>query len=233
MSATMGWVWFVLAGSLAGSVPFGLLAGLTKGVDLRKVGSRNIGASNAGRVLGRPWFFIVLALDALKGFLPVLLVGLWLDRSGVFAAEDRMIWDQLARLAVAMAAILGHLFPVFLGFRGGRGVATSLGAVLAIWPYYTISGLLAFGVWGAVKKATGYISIASIVACGSFPALVILVGAVAGESLVSLTPLIIFAGIVAGLVVIRHWPNIQRLRAGQELSPDHVADTAGGPAEHE
>ena len=219
---------FVVAGYLAGSIPFGLLAGLIKGVDLRKVGSCNIGASNAGRVLGKRWFFIILTLDALKGFVPVLWAGLWMKRGGAFSAADQVIQQQCAWLAVALAAILGHLFPVFLGFRGGRGVATSLGVVLAIWPYYTISGLLAFAVWGAVKKGSGYISVASIAACGAFPVLVVVVGLAAGGGLASLMPFVVFAVIVAALVVIRHWPNIRRLRAGQELSPDRTPDSGEG-----
>ncbi|MBN1344277.1 MAG: glycerol-3-phosphate acyltransferase [Phycisphaerae bacterium] len=214
---------FALAGYLAGSIPFALLAGLAKGVDLRRVGSQNIGASNAGRVLGSPWFFVVLFLDALKGFVPVLLVVLWLGQTGAFASDGDSFWQQCAMLVVAMAAILGHLFPIYLGFRGGRGVATSLGVVLAIWPYYTIPGLLAFALWGIVKKVSGYISVASIAACGGFPVLVVLVGSLAGWPLRSLTPLIGFAILIAALVVVRHWPNIQRLRAGQELSPDRAS----------
>ncbi len=215
---------FVLAGYVAGSIPFGLLAGLMKGVDLRRIGSRNIGASNAGRVLGKPWFVLVLILDAVKGFLPVLLAGLWIQRTGAQGT-----WEQCAWLAVGLAAILGHLFPVFLGFRGGRGVATSLGVVLAIWPYYTIAGLAAFVLWGVVKKASGYISVASITACGAFPALVIAVAWASGGSIGALWPLIGFAIVIAALVVVRHWPNIQRLRAGQELAPDQVGEVGAKP----
>lgn len=227
MSQTTTWVLFLLGGYLAGAIPFGLLAGLIKGVDIRTVGSRNIGASNAGRALGKRWFVIILVLDALKGFAPVLCAGLWLQERGAFVQGSNVFWQQCAWLAVALAAILGHLFPIYLGFRGGRGVATSLGVVLAIWPYYTISGLLAFAMWGVVKKASGYISVASIVACASFPVLVVLVALAAGRPLADLVPLIVFAVVVAGLVVIRHWPNIQRLRQGRELQPDRLTDTGG------
>lgn len=217
MSLTSVCVLFVLIAYLAGSIPFGLIAGLIKGVDIRNVGSRNIGASNAGRVLGKPWFFIVLVLDALKGFVPVLLAGRWLAPG---AEVDP--WRQVAWLAVALAAILGHLLPIFLGFRGGRGVATALGVVLAIWPYYTLPGLLAFVLWWIVKWASGYISVASIAAVVAFPLLMVGTALAARWSLRSLVPLVIFAVAIAALVVIRHWPNIQRLRAGQELAPDHV-----------
>jgi acyl phosphate:glycerol-3-phosphate acyltransferase len=227
MNETTIWALFVLGGYLSGAIPFGLIAGLIKGVDLREVGSRNIGASNAGRALGKHWFVIILVFDALKGFVPVLWAGLWLQRTGALTAGDDLVWQRCAWLAVALAAILGHLFPVYLGFRGGRGVATSLGVVLAIWPYYTIPGLLAFAVWGIVKKASGYISVASIVACGGFPLLVVLVALAAGWPLKPLAPLVAFALVVAALVVIRHWPNIQRLRAGEEHAPDHL-DAAEG-----
>ncbi len=225
MSETTVLALYVAGAYLAGAIPFGFLAGRLKGVDLRKVGSENIGASNAGRVLGRHWFFIVLILDALKGFLPVLLAGQWLADSTVFAGEDQLLRLQVAWLGVALAAILGHLFPIYLGFRGGRGVATSLGVVLAIWPYYTIPGLLAFATWGVVKKVSGYISVASIVACCAFPIWVVVTAVVAGWPVADLVPLIAFGVLVGLLVIIRHWPNIQRLRAGAELSPDRAERT--------
>lgn len=222
MSDAATWGAFAVAAYLSGSIPFGLIAGRVKGVDLREVGSKNIGASNAGRVLGKQWFVIILVLDALKGFVPVLLTGLWLQRTGAFVAADDLIWQRCAWLAVALAAILGHLFSVFLGFRGGRGVATSLGVVLAIWPYYTIPGALAFVVWGVVKKASGYISVASMTAAIAFPVLMVSVSLLAGWRLRPLGPPLGFAVVVALLIVVRHWPNIRRLRAGQELSPDQA-----------
>lgn len=222
MTPTTVWLLYVLAGYLAGSIPFALLVGLAKGVDLRTVGSKNIGASNAGRVLGKPYFVIVLVLDALKGFVPVLLAGMWLQRTNAFLADGSVLWQHLAWLAVALAAILGHLLPIYLGFKGGRGVATSLGVVLAIWPYYTIAGVLAFILWAVVKRISGYISVASIVACVGFPVLVVIVAVVAGWSLRDMVALIAFAALIGLLVVVRHWPNIQRLRSGQEFAPDSV-----------
>ncbi len=230
MSPTTVWLLYVLAGYLAGSIPFALLVGKAKGVDLRTVGSKNIGASNAGRVLGKPYFVIVLLLDALKGFIPVLLVGMWLRRSGAFLNDESLLWQQLAWLAVALAAIVGHLLPIYLGFKGGRGVATSLGVVLAVWPYYTIAGALAFVVWAVVKRLSGYISVASIVACVGFPVLVVLVALAAGWPLRDMVVLIAFACLVALLVVVRHLPNIRRLLTGQEFAPDHVPSDGLPPA---
>lgn len=220
MSDTVIWIALVLLGYLLGAIPFAFLAGLYKGIDLRKVGSKNIGASNAGRVLGRRWFFIVLALDALKGFLPVLITGIWLTSAEAFGGAAHASRQQCAWLVVALAAILGHLFPIYLGFRGGRGVATSLGVVLAIWPYYSIPGLLALVLWIVILKVTGYISVASIGACAAFPILLVLAAFVADWPLSSLTPLIGFAVAIALLVILRHGPNIRRLLAGQELRPD-------------
>jgi acyl phosphate:glycerol-3-phosphate acyltransferase len=212
----------VLVGAayLAGSIPFGLLAGLLKGVDIRKAGSQNIGASNAGRILGKPWFFLILFLDAIKGLIPVLAAGFWLRHAADPVLQASQTWQQIAWLSVALAAILGHLFPIYLGFKGGRGVATALGVVLAIWPYYTIPGLLAFVLWWIIKWASGYISVASIAACLAFPFLVIGVARMAGWPLGSLLPLVVFAVAIAVIVVLRHWPNIQRLLAGSELAPD-------------
>jgi glycerol-3-phosphate acyltransferase PlsY len=229
MTETSIWALYVLAAYLSGSIPFALLVGLLKGVDLREVGSRNIGASNAGRVLGKPYFVIVLVLDALKGFVPVLLVGMWIHRTGASGGAAHPAWQHLVQLSVALAAIMGHLLPIYLKFRGGRGVATSLGVVLAIWPYYTVSGILAFVLWGAVKKATGYISVASIAACAAFPVLLVAVVWLDGESLRAVLPLIGFALLVPILVVIRHIPNIRRLLAGEELRPDHSPERGGEP----
>ena len=109
----------VIGAYLLGAIPFGLLIGRARGVDVRTQGSRNIGATNVGRVLGRKWGYLCLALDILKGFVPTLSAALLLrgDR-----ADPR---QQLLVLLVAVAAVLGHVFPVYLGFRGGKGVATS------------------------------------------------------------------------------------------------------------
>ena len=121
---------------LLGSVPFGLIVGKSRGVDPRSSGSGNIGATNVGRLLGRKFFALVFTLDLLKGLLPMLAAAYVLRE----VEPDRrtyVLW-----LLVGVAAIAGHMFSVFLGFKGGKGVATSTGVLLGLWPYYTIPGLI-------------------------------------------------------------------------------------------
>ena len=123
----------ILLAYLLGSVPFGLLIGLTHGVDIRNRGSGNIGATNLGRILGRKWGYLGFVLDVGKGLVPAWYAGSYLCRSyGLGARSELTPAAQLVWLAVAAAAILGHMFPVYLRFRGGKGVATSLGVVLGM-----------------------------------------------------------------------------------------------------
>src|ERR1700733_14256825 len=126
---------------LVGSIPFGLIVGVANGIDPRKAGSGNIGATNVGRLLGKKFFAIVFVLDLLKGFLPMLAAAFVLRGE----VPDRRIY--LLWLAVGFAAILGHMFSVFLGFKGGKGVATSTGVLLGLWPFYTWPGLVTIAVF--------------------------------------------------------------------------------------
>lgn len=142
-------LWALVAlGYLSGSVPFGvLLTASLAGVDVRQQGSGNIGATNVARVAGKKLGALVLALDALKGALPVLL-GVWL--------APEMEW---VHVAIGSAAFLGHVFPVWLRFKGGKGVATALGVMLVVLP---ISALIGFGTWLAVMAATRLSSVGSL-----------------------------------------------------------------------
>jgi len=186
----------VLIGFFLGGLPSGLWIGRARGVDLRTVGSRNIGATNAYRVLGARWGISVFLLDAAKGFLaasaPVLL-------GAGFAAS----------LASGVAAILGHVFSPWLGFRGGRGVATSLGVFLSITPVPT---LLAFAVWAALVLLSRRVSVGSLGAALLYPALVFLL--LRDDPHRALLTCITAA--VSLLVILRHRANIQRLLAGTE-----------------
>jgi glycerol-3-phosphate acyltransferase PlsY len=194
-----------------GSIPFGFLFGKLKGVDLRLHGSKNIGATNAGRVLGKKYFFLVLLLDAAKGFLPTALAGKILLQSEITH------WTFILWLLVAFCAIAGHNWPCWLKFKGGKGVATSLGVVLALYPYYTWPGLIAFGVWILVYKFSGFVSLGSIVAATvfllSYLAMVLLIP---DWTVRQQWPLILFATVMIGVLILRHSGNIQRLRAGTE-----------------
>jgi acyl phosphate:glycerol-3-phosphate acyltransferase len=195
-----------------GSIPFGFLLGRFKGIDLRRQGSNNIGATNAGRVLGKKYFFLVLLLDAAKGFIPTLIAGQILFRDKASHSWLNLLW-----LLVAFFAIAGHNWPCWLRFKGGKGVATSLGVVLAIYPYYTYPGLIAFGVWIVLVKLTGYVSLGSIAAAASFLlGYFFLLITQTSWTLTEQWPLLIFASFMVSVLILRHGTNIRRLRTGTE-----------------
>jgi glycerol-3-phosphate acyltransferase PlsY len=207
----------VPAAYLLGSVPFGLIVGKAKGVDPRKAGSGNIGATNVGRLLGKKYFALVFVLDLLKGLIPMLAAALVLR-------NHYLLW-----LAVGFAAIVGHMFSLFLGFKGGKGVATSTGVLLGLWPYYTIPGLIGALIWIISFKTWRYVSLASILGAGLFPVAYVCLGLARGWDVFgSQLPLLIFAVVVAALIVYKHRSNIARLRAGTELRAG--AGSAGSAA---
>ena len=202
---------------LLGSIPFGLIVGKSKGVDPRKAGSGNIGATNVGRLLGKKFFALVFTLDLLKGLLPMLAAAIVLR----YENPDRQTY--LLWLAVGAAAILGHMFSVFLGFKGGKGVATSTGVLLGLWPYYTIPGLVGAAVWLAAFKVWRYVSLASILGSVAFPVAYVCIGlALRWDILGKQLPLLVFAVVMAALITYKHRSNIARLRAGTELRAGHA-----------
>ena len=217
---------------VAGSVPFGLMVGKMKGVDPRTAGSGNIGATNVGRLLGKRFFFVVFLLDLLKGLLPMLAAGAALRAGGRPAHDARtyLLW-----LLVGFAAIVGHMFSVFLGFKGGKGVATSSGVILGLFPYFTVPGVVALAVWGVVFKVSRYVSLASIVAALVFPVAYVGIGLSLGWPVFGEQwPLLAFAVLVAAMIVYKHRSNIARLRAGTESRfesrPKSPAPPDGQPA---
>ena len=206
----------VAAAYLLGSIPFGLLIAKAHGKDLRSIGSGNIGATNVARALGRKWAYFCFALDVLKGLVPMLAVLLLLQPLSASSQAETVILLWLW-LAVGCAAILGHIFPVYLKFKGGKGVATSFGVALGVWPYYTISAAAAGIVWVVTVLIWRYVSLASIAAAITFPvvlfASVILIPA---WNLTTLWPLLIVATLIPLMVIIRHRENIKRLLTGTE-----------------
>src|SRR5262245_15787887 len=128
----------ILSSALSGSIPFGLLIARARGIDIRKHGSGNIGATNVWRVLGPGPGLLCLALDIAKGLIPTLAAGFALHLIPARALEPRDAW---AWLGVVAAAILGHIFTPFASFKGGKGVATGLGALLGVWPFLTLPAL--------------------------------------------------------------------------------------------
>ena len=201
---------FLLGAYLLGSVPFGLLIAAGHGIDLRKVGSGNIGATNLSRALGNRWAYVCFVLDLAKGLLPMLAAVAWL---GDFAGTVGL----MARLAVGCAAVIGHIFPVYLRFKGGKGVATSFGVAIGLWPFYTICAAVALLVWIIFLLIWRYVSLASLAAAVAFPVvLVSLIALVPGWRFLELWPLLIVAIGIPILVFVRHSQNIIRLLAGTE-----------------
>lgn len=210
----------LVAGSfLSGSIPFSLLVGKAKGVDIRQVGSGNPGATNLGRALGRKYFFIGFALDMLKGLVPVVVAGLLLETIGRFVSMSAptAVW-----LACAVAAVLGHVFTPWLKFKGGKGVATAFGALMGVFPVLTIVGAIALGVYLFSLWRTRIVSISSMLAGCSLPVTTMLLLALrANDAGAALTrdsgPWYLgFTCVLAGLVLYTHRANIARLRAGTE-----------------
>ncbi|MEA3366641.1 MAG: glycerol-3-phosphate 1-O-acyltransferase PlsY [Planctomycetota bacterium] len=195
---------------LCGSVPFGWLIGRLRGFDIREHGSRNIGATNCGRVCGWPWGILAFVLDVVKGFVPVcaavtLLPGLLRDEAA------RLVW--LAVVVVAVGPILGHTFPAWLRLKGGKAVATSLGVLLALPPLWWIA-LAALGVWIVVTAATAYVSVGSTVAALAFGGIY---GACYGaEAMGEYLPVTVFVAGIVVLVIVRHTSNYVRLAKGTE-----------------
>jgi len=177
---------------LLGSVPTGFILGYLAGVDVRRVGSGNVGATNVARVAGKWLGLLTLLGDAAKGFVPVL-IALRIDLGAAVTG------------LAALAAFLGHLYPLFLKFQGGKGVATALGALLALAPAATGILLLVFLI---VALATRIVSLASIVAAGTAPVAIWFLGY--PDVLVGVTLL------MALMIIWRHRENIQRLRSRAE-----------------
>jgi glycerol-3-phosphate acyltransferase PlsY len=209
-----GWYIAVAAGYLIGSIPFGLLIGLAHGVDIRASGSGNIGATNVGRVLGsRRWGLICFALDVAKGLVPVLGAGLWFGWIGQGVSDAAAAWRWLL---IGAAAVVGHVFPVYLRFRGGKGVATSFGVVLGVWPYLTLPAVGALATWVLFAGALRYVGLASVVAAAVLPGYFVLAAVCVGWPLAHLWPIAAVAGLTAALVVARHGGNLARIVRGTE-----------------
>ncbi len=217
------WALFAALAFACGSIPFGLLVARAKGIDLRTVGSGNIGATNVGRALGRKFGIVVYFLDAAKGAAPVLVAGGAAGILGLPAHEmpAAQLWWWLA---VAVCTVLGHMFSPFVGFKGGKGVATGSGALLAIYPLLTAPLLIAILLWGAWLAGTRMMSLASMIAALSIPVSVAVIALMStGEGtpdgahpLQHAMPAVIVTSAIALLVIWKHRGNIQRIRSGTE-----------------
>ena len=188
----------VLLSYLSGSIPFAAIAGKLRGVDLRKHGSGNLGATNVFRVLGWKIGVLVFLADALKGALPVFYLP-----PRIVSPRDPILWA----IACGIAAIVGHVRPIFLGLRrGGKGVATAAGVFFALAP---IPMAVTFVVFVVVVLATGYVSLGSMISAVVLPAFLLV-------TLGLRSPLFVVSAIIALFVFWTHRSNIGRLRRGEE-----------------
>lgn len=201
---------------LVGSIPFGyLIVRIFKGIDIRKSGSGNIGATNVARVAGWAYGIVVFILDILKGVSGVYIGGFinWVGKIKVIPpmpspSDYGIKVDVPLAIICGLTAIIGHLFPVWLRFKGGKGVATGLGVFLVLIPIPTI---IAFGSWLVIVILLRYISVASMLAAISLPIAYLLMDKPDYKSI-----LFIISCLVPILVIIKHIPNIKRLIKGTE-----------------
>ena len=203
MSFVLPWLLISLGSYLLGSIPAGFIAGRICGVDLRTRGSGNIGATNVLRVLGKKWGYAVFLFDFLKGLLPVLIAIQWGRVAGVDPASAP---GALA----ALCALLGHSFPIWLAFKGGKGIATSGGVMVGLFgsPVF----LICLGLWLLLFTTTRYVSVASIGAAVALPlAVLILFVTHRADWLAQAVSIAMCV-----LAIWRHRSNIRRLRAGTE-----------------
>src|SRR5215475_2898053 len=187
---------------LLGSIPFGYLAGRLAGADIRRAGSGNVGATNVVRVLGKRYGYPVLVLDVLKGFAAVKI-------SMLLAPGRPPEWNspEIFGILAAISSVLGHLYPPWLKFKGGKGVATSAGALLALAPVATLIGV---AIWVIVFWLTRYVSLASVIAAVVLPIVILVLSWHQNK------PLVYSSACVAAVVVWRHRSNLSRLIRGTE-----------------
>lgn len=191
-------IFIPVLGYFVGAIPFGLVIGKMVGADVRNEGSRNIGATNVSRVLGKKLGLLTLVCDCLKGYLPMVLAAFLLPES-----PSKMLFVALT----GVMAVIGHMFPIYLRFRGGKGVATGLGVFLYLSPLAIGISLVVFV---AAVAITGFVSAGSLLASGLIPLWLYFLGA---------SPVTISAAAcVALLIWIKHHENIKRLLQGNEKS---------------
>ncbi|MEO1583666.1 MAG: glycerol-3-phosphate 1-O-acyltransferase PlsY [Planctomycetota bacterium] len=224
----------VAAGYLIGGIPFGLVIARAKGVDILKVGSGNIGATNVGRVLGKPFFYICFACDALKGLLPTLGFGLIASIADPAQRTSSDLWWWLTAM---LAPVLGHMFSPYLRFKGGKGVATGLGSMLAVVPVLTVPAVIGLATYIAMVKITRYVGVSSCAAALSLPVSVSALALAGVPAWQDAWPAVAVTGLLAAVVVAKHRGNLARTlagtepRAGQPIEPppDQASDTRDAP----
>ena len=195
----------VIGSYLLGSIPFGYLAGRLVGIDIRQAGSGNVGTTNVVRALGKRYGYPVFALDFLKGFGAVKI-------SMLMAPGPPPEWNspEIFGILAAISSVLGHLYPPWLKFKGGKGVATSAGALLELTPAATLIGV---AIWIIVFWLTRYVSLASITAVVVLPIVIVVVSS---QDENKGKPLVYSSACVGAIVIWRHRSNLSRLMRGTE-----------------
>jgi glycerol-3-phosphate acyltransferase PlsY len=226
----MTWALLILAAFLAGSVPFGLLIARSRGIDIRKHGSGNIGATNVLRVMGAGPGGLCFLLDMLKGLLPTAAAGLWTHAASWRETYHTDLPQSQAWLwlAVMAASVFGHMFSPWVGFRGGKGVATGFGAMLGMHPYLSVPAVAALAVWIVVAAITRYAGLASVVAALALPVCVLMWAVTRAAFILhipaeampghrdSWVPFLIVTSLLGAMVVVKHRGNLRRMFSGTE-----------------
>jgi glycerol-3-phosphate acyltransferase PlsY len=195
----------VIGSYLLGSIPFGYLAGRIAGIDIRKCGSGNVGATNVMLTLGKSYGYPVFVADFLTGFSAVKMSILIATR-----VQPEWISSEVFGIAAAISSVLGHSFPVWLRFKGGKGVATSGGALFGLAP---IAALVGAAIWILTFLLTRYVSVASIVAAAALPLIILITTWLSQTS----GKLLVYSSVcLAALVIWRHRSNLSRLMSGTE-----------------
>ena len=217
MNSFIIWLSWLAGAYLIGGIPFGFLIGKMRGVDVRTVGSKNIGATNVFRTVGKKWGLIAFFCDVMKGFIPTLLASILVTRNSQFVTSCHL------PLCVAIACVVGHMLTPYMKFRGGKGVATAFGALIALLPA-TVG--IAFAIFAFTFACSNYISLGSCVAATSL-AVMVWIPFLDHAGYRDL-PLSILVTLIAAFIVWKHRANIGRLVHGNEnkiylfKKPSHV-----------
>ncbi len=203
---TMYYLSVFIGAYLIGSIPFGFIIGRLNGIDIRKHGSGNIGATNILRTLGKQWGIPCFALDFIKGLAPVLIVK--------YLVSSNIITDSsmIAPVLAAMGTVVGHIYTIFLKFKGGKGIATSAGCLIALAPYPLLIALI---VWIIIFYSSRYVSLASVAAAAILPLNALACNFFGIGEKASNAEIIVLA-LLGALAVFRHKSNIKKLLNGTE-----------------
>ena len=196
---------FFTAGYIFGSIPWAFVLGKINGIDIRKYGSGNVGATNVRRTLGKKWAILCFFLDFMKGFLPVFILK-------QFVAAELVDKTPLGVIIIAFSAVAGHVWPLFLNFKGGKGISTIAGILLAVAPLSLLAGAV---LWAVVFYSTRYVSLASIAGAVTLPISAFLLSHFKIGNEIPF-PSLVMLSVLSLLAILRHKENIKRLIKGTE-----------------